>query len=116
MRPDDLVASAKFLLDKPSPTEADCRIAVHACYYAMLHVAGSYLGIDVAAAPDRHKAAMMGLQNRMMPNKRVVALRKGFANAQRLRIRADYRIDAMVSTDDAEDVVEWARGVLAQPV
>ncbi len=111
--PDDLLAAAIRALDGSRITEADCRIAVHAAYYALYHWSCAKFGLDPMAARVTHEGIKVRWQSRVPADAAEGRARRQFATLYRLRVRADYGLSSTITPIEAETALEQVRGVLA---
>ena len=115
MQPEGWLTAAEALLAKDEPSEGDCRAVAHACYYAALHMAAPYVGVDVAQNKKRHQDARERLKRRKFiskPPSHIQRLAIYFEDLHRLRIFADYDLGRLFDVDDADQALEWMRGVV----
>lgn len=115
MQPEGWLSAAEILLAQDAPTEGDCRAVAHTCYYAALHMAAPYVGVDVAQNRKRHQDARERLKRRqfiMRPPQHIQKLACYFEDLHRLRVMADYDLGCLFGVDEADQALEWMRGVV----
>lgn len=87
-------------------------ISVSRAYYAMFYVAEAILegeGLSFSS----HSAVISALGERFARTERIPRkFHRHLIDAQDQRIRADYNIDANLSSDDADRLIDWAEKFL----
>ena len=116
MRPEELIATAEALLASAAPTEAQCRLAAHACYTAALHMAAPFVGVDAGKDPDRDRKIHEAVRTSRFTGEtppHILVLANYFEDLARLRLHADYWPNLPFDADHADQALEWMRGVMA---
>ena len=115
MTPADIVKNAETLLQVGDRSEAECRMVVHACYYAALHIAAPFVGVDVEKDHDRHARVRENLQNAASVGKPpgyVTMLAPYIGDLHKLRVHADYKLGTHFPPEKADQAITWMTDVV----
>lgn len=115
MQPEEWLDTAARLLDD-AKNEADYRSVAHAAYYAVYHAVLSHFGISPTDSANAKHAAVRDTLSAADAHRLPAHLRQArrvFKYLFSLRIDADYRLNRSFTGDQAEEALEFARGIFS---
>jgi len=117
VQPEEFIEFAKRLLNDPAAPEADLRLAAHAAYYGVYHLACAHFNIDPTSRTLATHGEVRARLKALNPTNAPAEIKESKRVMQRLfdrRCAADYDLKTQFTAEDAEDAVEMAKGVFAK--
>jgi uncharacterized protein (UPF0332 family) len=118
VQPEEAIQLAERLLDDPNAPESDRRIVAHIAYYSVFHVICKYFDINSTTnyGESKHKLVRerLGALDPVKSPPEIKEAKRVVERLWKLRVHADYQWDKIFTIDDAEDALEWAKGVFGR--
>jgi uncharacterized protein (UPF0332 family) len=118
VQPDEAIKLAIRLLDDPNAPEADIRSAAHHAYYGVYHLVCRFFRLDPFKdiSESKHKAVRdrLAALNSVTSPPEIKEAKRVFERLFKIRVRADYDWQTVFEAGDAEDAVEYAKGVFGR--
>lgn len=109
--PKQFLEFAEKLLNEANSDDSHHRAAAHAAYYAVYHLVVQYYSLDTEKREAPHGVIISKLRCESGAPPYISQAKTVYTNLIDIREHADYFLNKEFPPEDAEDAVEYAKGV-----